>query len=99
MSRISPFLNHAVSTLSLFILPLFLSLGKLLQRDLKEAISAMRISLDECGGLCFLCSSQPAGYLCAAKLVLVYSIMLALLAKEALGLSGLFSLKSISCIF
>lgn len=102
MSRISPFLNHAVSTLSLLILPLFLSLGMLLQRDVKEAISARRISLDEYGGLCFLCSSQAAaylaGHLCAAGLVHVYSITLVLLTKEVLGLSGLFSLKSISCI-
>lgn len=70
---------------------------------MKEAISAMRISLDECGGLCFLCPSQAAasiaGHLCAAKLVHVYSIMLVLLTKEALGLSGLFSFKSVSCIF
>lgn len=70
---------------------------------MKEAISAMRISLDESGGLCFLCSSQPAayiaGHLCAAKLVHVYSVMLVLHTKEALGVSGLFSLKSISCVF
>lgn len=46
--------------------------------------------------------NQPlylAGHLCAAKLVHVYSIMLVLLTKEALGLSRLFSFKSISCIF
>lgn len=39
-----------------------------------------------------------AGHLSAAKLVHVYSITLVLLTKEALGLSRLFSLKSISCI-
>lgn len=50
---------------------------------MKEAVPAMRISLDESGGLCFLCASQPAaylaGHLCAAELVHVYSITLVLL--------------------
>lgn len=71
--------------------PFFLSLGKLLQRDTKEAISATCVffSLDECVELCVLCCVQPAllpaacpvGHVTARLVMGSFSITLILFAK------------------